>query len=79
MSGPEHYREAERLVNLAQDSEVFQQSATAMAQVHATLSLAAATALGREGADGTMPGRDRAQWFDAAAVPSPKLSEAVQS
>ena len=61
MTGPEHYREAERLVNLAQNSEVFQQSATALAQVHATLALAAATALAREGAKGApQPSKDRA-------------------
>jgi hypothetical protein len=39
----------------------------AKAQVHATLALAAATALGREGADGGQPRQDSAAWFDAAA------------
>ena len=64
MTGPEHYREAERLVNLAQNSEVFQQSATALAQVHATLALAAATALGTsEG----LPAPDWEVWYRAAS------------
>ena len=67
MTGPEHYVEAERLVNLAQNSEMFSHPATEMAQVHAPLSLAAATALGREGEGRTQPSKDRAAWFDVAA------------
>ena len=43
MTGPEHYREAERLLELADnvgpDAEIY-----AEAQIHATLALAAATA-----------------------------------
>jgi hypothetical protein len=81
MNGPEHYREAEALARTAlnwtggdwgkdmtpaarlarKDSDV------AMAQVHATLALAAATALGREGEGRTQPSKDKAAWFDAAA------------
>jgi len=79
MSGPEHYRMAETLVKVADEGSVDWESTVATAQVHATLALAAATALGHEGADGTMPSRDRAEWFAAAAVPAPKLSEQVQS
>ena len=70
MTGPDHYREAERL--LAEmprerlphpDIAMIQQ----VAQVHATLALAAATALGREGEGRTQPSKDRAAWFDVAA------------
>ena len=84
MTGPENYREAENCLDIArrvtdrgrgEDATFWQREA----QVHATLALAAATALGHEGADGTMPSRDRAQWFAAAAEPSPKLSELAQS
>jgi hypothetical protein len=74
MTGPENYREAERLVDSAyRTSDQYGDGAEAArqdlmaAQVHATLALAAATALGREGSDGTQPVKDRAAWFDAAA------------
>ncbi len=48
MNGPEHYKEAERLTNLAhdmadQDDQVRADFIVARAQVHATLALAAAT------------------------------------
>jgi hypothetical protein len=90
MTGPEHWREAERLLDeFGQEVEApgdaaalivaVMHGAMVRAQVHATLALAAATALGREGSDGTMPSRDRAQWFAAAAEPAPKLSEMRQS
>lgn len=47
MTGPEHYREAERL--LAQEYETWEERSAinGAAQVHATLALATATALGR--------------------------------
>lgn len=50
MNGPEHYREAERLADLAANgvgtySTEVRAQWTAEAQVHATLALAAATAL----------------------------------
>lgn len=72
MSGPYHYREAEKLADLAATAKRPKWAAGYMqlAQVHATLALAAATALGRESADGTMPSRDRAAWFAAAAEPA---------
>jgi hypothetical protein len=50
MNGPEHYREAERLLNVAMaGSRVTQADPVnlAAAQVHATLALAAATAASR--------------------------------
>jgi hypothetical protein len=71
MSGPEHYREAERLVSVANAERVDYPAAArvhiAAAQVHATLALAAATAmpaahryLGGEG------GHDR-EWAEVTA------------
>jgi len=54
MTGPEHYAEAERLLDLADEMAVSD------AQVHATLALAAATALGALHAEG---------WADVAAAP----------
>jgi hypothetical protein len=47
MNGPEHYREAERLLDVAMQSPIVRDSDAvniAAAQVHATLALAAATA-----------------------------------
>lgn len=48
MTGPEHYLEAERLLDLASttipEDEPAQAAVTARAQVHATLALTAATA-----------------------------------
>lgn len=49
MSGPEHFKEAERLLSPgeydeAEDRDLFMRD-VALAQVHATLALAAATAL----------------------------------
>ena len=95
MTGPEHYREAENLAEVAAavmdyEHSIYSSMSTeerlkrrtaflAEAQAHATLALAAATALGHEGADGTMPSRDRAEWFAAAASPAPKLSEVAKS
>lgn len=80
MTGPEHYAEAERLLDETRgEHEVTESMLSAFqaqlqqmmtrAQVHAMLALAAATALGREGGDGRMPARDRAAWFNVAAVP----------
>lgn len=52
MIGPEHYREAERLLATLDDDGAYRgdwdaaRAVTEIAQVHATLALAAATALG---------------------------------
>jgi len=78
MTGAEHYREAERLLDLSgQEAEVDVEEAesyvaflgvcVARAQVHATLAVAAATALGSEGGDSRLPAKDRAAWFDVAS------------
>ena len=62
MTGPEHYREAERLLDLSTaDNPV----TAAEAQVHATLALAAATAISST----CMPGADWDAWQQAAGVP----------
>jgi hypothetical protein len=75
MTGPEHYRAAEELlaeitnddgtVGFGDGGEAF----AAAAQVHATLALAAATALPHVRAD--YPA-DEDAWYQAAAVPEPK-------
>lgn len=46
MNGPEHFREAEHLLEAANDCSAYDEAAgiIAQAQVHATLALAAATA-----------------------------------
>jgi hypothetical protein len=74
MTGPEHYREAERLIGMAREShhadlyghESDSQSALILAdaQVHATLASAAATALGTARAE-TMA------WAEAAGFKLP--------
>ncbi len=67
MTGPEHYAKAERLLTLADRptrgvtyAQEWTLTLTA-AQVHATLALAAATAVGTAGPD-------RHAWADAAAT-----------
>lgn len=49
MNGPQHYREAEKILDLAEESHLdygneWYANAVGAAQVHATLALAAATA-----------------------------------
>jgi hypothetical protein len=69
MTGPEHYREAERLLNEAADYEGLPSNAHIqkgqLGQGHATLALAAATAL--NDADGGMSGADYAAWQDTVS------------
>lgn len=64
MTGPEHYRRAEELAERADEfvSSRVGVPWAAAAQVHATLALAAATALGR-----ISPADERA-WRDAAGT-----------
>ncbi|MFD5058222.1 hypothetical protein [Streptomyces sp. NPDC058394] len=113
MTGPEHYREAEKLLRQAEGefldnsdeagpraqyatdaewvgavryaNEAHERSLvtaswmSAQAQVHATLALAAATAMGApvDGeADSGLPPRDAEAWYDAAGVKAPKRGEA---
>lgn len=70
MTGPEHYREAERLGHMAQGQELaWAMFTVAQAQVHATLALAAATAI-NDYPDGA-PIDDARAWRDAAGVWKP--------
>jgi hypothetical protein len=71
MTGPEHFRRAEELAEQARkllgqgDGQATAVTWAAVAQVHATLALAAATAIGAQGPDS-------AAWADAtAAKPDP--------
>ncbi|MFJ9012283.1 hypothetical protein [Streptomyces canus] len=76
MTGPEHYREAERLladagVEGAEGTYFVRPESLAAAQVHATLALAAATALSdpaRSAPRATVPEWDA--WQKAAGVPT---------
>ena len=74
MTGPEHYAEAERLLTDAFDEvrhgDPAEAVVLAQAQVHATLALAAATAVGTAGPDGHA-------WAEVAATkPSTAKPEA---
>lgn len=59
MTGPEHYRKAQELLG---DSRRVPEQVAAIAQVHATLALAAATALSSD-----LPDADARAWREAAA------------
>ncbi len=62
MTGPEHYREAERLLAAAEVApDVHVSEVQQAAQVHATLALAAATAMVGDMTSGEWPG-----WREAA-------------
>lgn len=69
MTGPEHYAEAEACLDSARDvpsgTPEVAAELVAQAQVHATLALAAATAL--RGEQGDMPADDRAAWVRLAS------------
>lgn len=72
MTGPEHYREAERLLAESQtitrpheEGHCEADRSIAEAQVHATLALAAATALSAT-KTGAMPGLDFEDWRNTA-------------
>lgn len=73
-TGPEHYREAERLLDLAsnalvEDHTVRANYCLAEAQVHATLALAAATALNDHDPNGEgMPVADFRAWRETVSV-----------
>lgn len=79
MNGPEHYRRAESLLEQLRKAHASMTTtvnperaaaALAEAQVHATLALAAATAM-HATADGTDLGASEAEfqaWYDAAGV-----------
>ncbi|AQS70889.1 hypothetical protein [Streptomyces pactum] len=80
MTGPEHYREAERLLQglMTERGNVYveegNEQVIGIAQAHATLALAAATALGTP--DRSVPVREAvhgwAEWQRAAGVSIPE-------
>ncbi len=80
MTGPEHYREAERLLGMAHRftygdgaDPIVGAALAAEAQAHATLANAAATALNDNSPDeGGMPLEDYRAWQQAAGVWKPK-------
>lgn len=68
MTGPEHYREAERLLETTSQEDHARHHRMRVAQVHATLALAAATALSDYAARWrAMPDCDAAAWLAAAS------------
>ena len=81
MTGPEHYREAERLAGMAHHwtygdgaDPVAGAALAAEAQVHATLALTAATAM-QAAVDGSEPGmapQGFLAWYQAAGIKSSK-------
>lgn len=78
VSGPENYKEAERLAGQLAEGAVDWEPIAATAQVHATLALAAATALGA--AASVTPGdavvkRELGAWREAASTPWRSVSE----
>jgi hypothetical protein len=73
MSGPEHYLEAERLIQIIEDGNAIDTMLTipeliGMAQVHATLAEAAATALVAN--EDPPPSDAHAWWLVAGTKPS---------
>lgn len=65
MNGPEHYHKAERLLaalNVVGNPTPAQEHQAQVAQVHATLALAAAVALADKSS------ADRGAWFNTVAV-----------
>jgi hypothetical protein len=60
MTGPEHYRMAQELLG---DSRRVSEQVATIAQVHATLALAAATALSSD-----LPDAEARAWREAAAL-----------
>ena len=76
MTGPEHYREAEQSLAALSRGLAEPEHLLAEAQVHATLALAAATALGSRERDGDhdphgMDPADRLAWEDTASAAAP--------
>lgn len=68
MTGTEHYRKAEMLLRSDPDPDSGEDMAAllARAQVHATLALAAASALSNI-TEGGLPSADRTEWIAAAS------------
>lgn len=67
-TGSEHYREAERLAGMAERSDLeYAPYLATLSNAHATLALAAATALGHLGEGGKPYEDDRRAWVEAAS------------
>ena len=76
MTGPEHYREAERLLELASDKEIYEHERLALlaaAEVHGALAVAAATALGSH--ETGMCHADYGLWHDTVSSCPPWAEE----
>jgi hypothetical protein len=75
MTGPEHYREAEALIGIATDDGYSghripapgSDGLLALARVHATLALAAATARAAELATGSTSEPNTAAWLEVTS------------
>lgn len=65
MTGPEHYRAAEKCLSGVDDDSGMSLALLAEAQTHATLALAAATAL--NDFEGGMGSADLSEWHEACA------------
>ncbi|WP_068922144.1 hypothetical protein [Planobispora rosea] len=73
MTGPEHYREAERLAGIAKSDHYpaqVKEQAARVAQVHATMALVAATALLGPAVAADIIGPDLREWDKVAGVPA---------
>lgn len=76
MTGPEHYRKAEHRLLMAWEEDRTPEDVrhlVAEAQAHATLALAAATAM--NGAQNGMPIPDFKAWDQVAGVPSAPVTD----
>jgi len=78
MTGPEHYREAERILERTFLEDHYRNYHLQTAQAHATLALAAATAL-MQSAAGMFPLAEYKAWVEAAAEPAASDTEAAIS
>jgi len=67
MTGPENYRAAESILANLKGSDGAIRTAVQIAQVHATLAQAAATALGRYSFETGLPIPDRDAWYRVAS------------
>ena len=77
MTGPENYREGNRLMSVAREIE-YPERLVAAAQAHFTAALAAATALSQH-IDAAMPEGDWLAWRDAASMAAPISGDEVPS
>ena len=67
MTGPDHYREAEKILEQTSLEDHYRNYHLQAAQVHATLALAAATALSHYSPETGLTDADRRAWYVAAS------------